>query len=334
MTTRRPSPPAGVSGAALYCRVSSEEQVDGFSLDAQVRGHRGALSTGRTRDRGAVPGRGQVGPLGRPRQRPAFRPDDRRCRASRFDVVVVHKLDRFARNLRLTLEILDRLEKAGVGFVSVSEAMDFSTAMGRVVLSTMGSLAQFYSDNLSARLRRASGAKGPGPPQRPAAVRTQAERGRHPGPRPRHLPGSLARLPIGGRGQERPRGRRGAQRGGVPDDREPRPQPFTKDTSAGSCRTGSTSASCPDGPGVDGGVHEPVLDGELFDRAEQARTANRRAVGPRSVVPTRARTRSRGLARAGHCGGRLHLQTDRHGSRASIATGAARDRLSAALCPP
>jgi Resolvase, N terminal domain len=74
--------------------------------------------------------------------------------ARRFDVVIVHKLDRFARNLRLTLETLDRLERAGVGFISISEDMDFSTPMGRVVLSTMGSLAQFYSDNLSTETKK------------------------------------------------------------------------------------------------------------------------------------------------------------------------------------
>jgi site-specific DNA recombinase len=69
--------------------------------------------------------------------------------AGRFDVLIVHKLDRFARNLRVTLETLDRLTRVGVAFVSVSENMDFTTPMGRVILSSMGSLGQFYSDNLS-----------------------------------------------------------------------------------------------------------------------------------------------------------------------------------------
>ena len=46
--------------------------------------------------------------------------------AHRWDVLVVHKLDRFARNARITLEYLEKLEKAGVGFVSISEQMDFS----------------------------------------------------------------------------------------------------------------------------------------------------------------------------------------------------------------
>src|SRR3954471_19304926 len=74
--------------------------------------------------------------------------------AGRFDSLIVHKLDRFARNLRVTLETLDRLERANVGFVSVSENMDLATPMGRVVLSTMGSLAQFNSDNLSAETKK------------------------------------------------------------------------------------------------------------------------------------------------------------------------------------
>lgn len=140
--------------AALYVRVSSEEQVEGYSLSAQER----AISAycafheyevvARYRDEGKSARTDDLG------KRPAFRQMLADAEAGRFDAVIVHKLDRFARNLRVTLETLDRLEKANVGFVSVNENMDFATPMGRVVLSTMGSLAQFYSDNLSAETKK------------------------------------------------------------------------------------------------------------------------------------------------------------------------------------
>ena len=44
----------------------------------------------------------------------------------------------------------DRLEKAGVGFVSIGEHTDIPTPMGCALLSTMGSRARFCSDNLGA----------------------------------------------------------------------------------------------------------------------------------------------------------------------------------------
>jgi site-specific DNA recombinase len=69
--------------------------------------------------------------------------------AGLLDVVVVHKLDRFARNLRVTLETLERLDRAGAGFVSISESMDFTTPIGKVILATLAAFAQYYSDNLS-----------------------------------------------------------------------------------------------------------------------------------------------------------------------------------------
>ncbi|MDP6132420.1 MAG: recombinase family protein [Dehalococcoidia bacterium] len=74
--------------------------------------------------------------------------------AHKFDVLVVHKLDRFARNVRVTLEYLERLEKAGVGFVSISEQMDFSTPIGKVILANLAAFGQYYSDNLSTEVRK------------------------------------------------------------------------------------------------------------------------------------------------------------------------------------
>lgn len=134
---------------ACYVRVSSDEQVEGFSLDAQERAieaycqEQGYEIVGRYRDEGKSARTNDLA------KRPAFQRMLTHAEEGRFDALVVHKLDRFSRNLRVTLETLDTLERAGVGFTSISESIDFTTAMGRVVLSTMGSLAQFYSDNLS-----------------------------------------------------------------------------------------------------------------------------------------------------------------------------------------
>jgi site-specific DNA recombinase len=75
--------------------------------------------------------------------------------AGQFDVLIVHKMDRFARRLRLALECLERLGRARVGVVSVSEPnLDYSTPQGFLFLSMLGALAEWYSRNLSAEVKK------------------------------------------------------------------------------------------------------------------------------------------------------------------------------------
>lgn len=99
--------------AALYARVSSEEQVEGYSIDAQRRAFQ-ALVEGREWqasreyvDEGKSARSEDIG------RRPMFREMIADALEGRFDVLVVHKLDRFSRNLRITLEYFDKLLKAG-----------------------------------------------------------------------------------------------------------------------------------------------------------------------------------------------------------------------------
>ena len=122
--TRRPTrsrPPTVTVRAAVYHRVSSEEQVEGYSLDAQQRATRAYCEAHgwdlvrEYRDEGKSAWTDDLA------KRPAFASMVADAEAGHFDVVVVHKLDRFSRNLLTTLETLQRLEAVGVGFVSISE---------------------------------------------------------------------------------------------------------------------------------------------------------------------------------------------------------------------
>ncbi len=65
------------------------------------------------------------------------------ARSGRFERVVFWKLDRLGRNLKDLLEICDQLEGAGVGIVSIQEAIDTGTAAGRMVRSFLGAVAEF-----------------------------------------------------------------------------------------------------------------------------------------------------------------------------------------------
>src|SRR5688500_2684703 len=88
---------AAVVRAALYERVSSEEQVEGYSLEAQDRAGRlycdahGWEITSTYRDEGRS---ARTDDLSR---RPAFQQLLTDAEAGKFDAIVVHKLDRFSR---------------------------------------------------------------------------------------------------------------------------------------------------------------------------------------------------------------------------------------------
>lgn len=59
------------------------------------------------------------------------------------DVVVVWKLDRLTRSLKDMLLILERIEAAGAGFRSLTEAIDTTTPAGRMMMQMLGSFAEF-----------------------------------------------------------------------------------------------------------------------------------------------------------------------------------------------
>lgn len=60
------------------------------------------------------------------------------------DVIIVHKLDRWARSVVDLLSTLDDLSKRGVGFKSLGDSWcDTTTASGRFVMTVMGGMAEF-----------------------------------------------------------------------------------------------------------------------------------------------------------------------------------------------
>ena len=59
------------------------------------------------------------------------------------DVLVVWKLDRLSRSLKDLLHIMERVREAGAGFRSLTEAVDTTTAAGRMMMQMLGSFAEF-----------------------------------------------------------------------------------------------------------------------------------------------------------------------------------------------
>jgi DNA invertase Pin-like site-specific DNA recombinase len=72
-----------------------------------------------------------------------------------FDVVVVHMIDRWARKISIQAQALTKLGEAKVGFLSVSENIDFSTPHGRFLLTTLGGASELFSDLLGVHVAKA-----------------------------------------------------------------------------------------------------------------------------------------------------------------------------------
>ena len=137
--------------AALYARVSITEQVEGHSLDAQLDAMRALC---KKRNWQVVDEYIDAGISGTKKERPELQRllDD--AEQGRLDVVVVHAVDRFYRNLLGLLETLDRLNKTNVVFLSITEQMDFTTAWGKLTLAVLGTLAEIFIHKLSAETRK------------------------------------------------------------------------------------------------------------------------------------------------------------------------------------
>jgi DNA invertase Pin-like site-specific DNA recombinase len=67
------------------------------------------------------------------------------------DVVTVWKLDRLSRSLKDLLIIMEKLDKLGVGFRSLTEAIDTTTPAGRMIMHIVGAFAEFERAVISER---------------------------------------------------------------------------------------------------------------------------------------------------------------------------------------
>ncbi len=86
-------------------------------------------------------------------ERPAFQRLLADIEAGRVDVVVVYKVDRLSRSLLDFAQVMDRFNKAGVAFVSVTQNFSTADAMGRLTLNMLMSFAEFEREMIAERTR-------------------------------------------------------------------------------------------------------------------------------------------------------------------------------------
>ena len=140
--------------AAGYFRVSDEDQVEGYSLDAQRRAF-GEFCRGK----GWEPveeysEEGRSAWVESIAKRPAFRQMLEDAQARKFDVLVTHTLDRFSRNLRVMLDAFHTFSQSDVTFVSITQEIDYSKPEGTLFMTMLGAFAQYFSDALSGHTKK------------------------------------------------------------------------------------------------------------------------------------------------------------------------------------
>jgi site-specific DNA recombinase len=152
----REAPQAERKRCAIYTRKSTTHGLNQEfnSLDAQyeacqsyvrARTHDGwTLSPARYDDGGAS---------GKDTDRQHFQRLMADVDAGKIDVVVVYKLDRLSRSLRDFHALLERFERAGCTFVSITQNLSTEGAMGKLILNLLMVVAEFERENSAERTR-------------------------------------------------------------------------------------------------------------------------------------------------------------------------------------
>jgi len=134
--------------AAIYTRVSTEDQAkEGFSLDAQLDKLK---SYCKARDWSIGGIYIDDGYSGRNVKRPAYIRMIEEM--DKWDTILVIKMDRIHRNSKNFMLMMEQLKKLGKEFVSMTESLDTSTAMGRFVMDIIQRIAQLESEQIGERV--------------------------------------------------------------------------------------------------------------------------------------------------------------------------------------
>ena len=141
--------------AVGYGRASTTEQVEeGHSLDAQEHA---IVEFCRVRGWTLVEIYVDPGLSGALVDRPSLQRLLQDAAKGKFDVLVVHAIDRFYRDLQGLLSAFRQLQDLGVSFISITENLDFTTPWGKLALAVLGTLAEIYLDKL--RIETSKGKK-------------------------------------------------------------------------------------------------------------------------------------------------------------------------------
>lgn len=134
---------------ACYVRVSTENQLENYSIDEQVQRLRAyCLAKGWSIFNVYIDG----GYSGGNTERPALKQMLKDVKTGAIGAVVVYKLDRLSRSQKDTLTLIeDEFLAHDVDFVSINENFDTSTPFGRAMIGILSVFAQLEKDQIAER---------------------------------------------------------------------------------------------------------------------------------------------------------------------------------------
>uniref|UniRef100_UPI003593018F recombinase family protein n=1 Tax=Blastomonas sp. TaxID=1909299 RepID=UPI003593018F len=150
--TKRPP----VLRCAIYTRKSTEDGLEQEfnSLDAQREACAAYILSQRHEGWALVPEQYDDGGFsGGTMDRPGLKQLLAEVEAGKVDIIVVYKVDRLTRALSDFAKIVDVLDAKGASFVSITQAFNTTTSMGRLTLNVLLSFAQFEREVTGERIR-------------------------------------------------------------------------------------------------------------------------------------------------------------------------------------
>ncbi len=145
-----------VNSCAIYTRKSTEEGLDQDfnSLDAQREACLSYITSQKAEGWVALPDVYDDGGFtGGNMERPALKKLLEDIKAGKVKTIVVYKIDRLTRSLMDFAKLVDIFEEYGVSFVSITQAFNTTTSMGRLTLNVLLSFAQFEREVIGERVR-------------------------------------------------------------------------------------------------------------------------------------------------------------------------------------
>lgn len=133
---------------ALYARTSTNRQEKG--LEAQVRALKAFAEQRSITDFEIFSDEGISGAKA---SRPSLDQAMTEIRAGKYEGIIVYSFSRFARSTKHLLEALDEFQKLNVGFVSLSESIDTSSAIGKALFTIISAISQLERELISERVK-------------------------------------------------------------------------------------------------------------------------------------------------------------------------------------
>lgn len=133
---------------AAYCRVSTEQDEQANSYDAQIEHYTAEIAKHSDwLNAGIYADKGITGTMAK--KRPEFLKMIRKCRQKKIDLILVKSISRFSRNTVDCLEYIRELKALGIGVIFEKENINTLTETSEAMITIMGYLAQAESESIS-----------------------------------------------------------------------------------------------------------------------------------------------------------------------------------------